>query len=205
MTDVLTVFVDVHRDPAARNPIYSNERSHPGTKCIAGRAVTPGPPRTVWDRRVSSRPAQPREWHARPRVGLGLPRMLPASGVHISTNGHRASGLETRVRALVWKDRYRATWKNRETRQSSRCRPCGCQCPLAQCCSSHPDKTLSWVWLSRLQAARRARSGVRAADRRRYCCRLSASLGPLASAPASNSIVMLCRRAAIFLVERSSP
>jgi hypothetical protein len=28
---------------------------------------------------------------------------------------------------------------------SSRRTPCDCQCPLALCCSSHPDKTLSWA------------------------------------------------------------
>jgi hypothetical protein len=72
------------------------------------------------------------------------------------------------------KDRCRAIWKNRETRKSSRRRQCGYQCPLAQCCSSRPDKTLSWVCSSSLQAARGARCEVHAADQTHYCCRPSA-------------------------------
>jgi hypothetical protein len=47
MIDVLIVFVDVNRDPTARNSIYSNERSHSGTNCIVDRAVTLGPLRSV--------------------------------------------------------------------------------------------------------------------------------------------------------------
>ena len=38
-----------------------------------------------------------------PRGGLGLPRMPSASGVHISTNGHRVSGLGSRIAGLVSK------------------------------------------------------------------------------------------------------
>jgi hypothetical protein len=44
-----------------------------------------------WQRRaVHPGPEHPREWCARLRGGLGLPRMLPASGVHINTNGFQA-------------------------------------------------------------------------------------------------------------------
>ena len=105
--------------------------------------------------------------------------LLPA--VHTSTNGHRVSGLESRIAALVSKDRCRVIWKNRETRKSSRRRPCGYQRPRVQCCSSRRDKTPSWVWLSSLQAAHRVRCGVCAADQVHYYCRPSASPCPLAS------------------------
>jgi len=49
--------------------------------------------------------------------------MLLASEMHISTNGHRVSGLESRIPATVSKDRCRAIWKNRETQKSSRRSP----------------------------------------------------------------------------------
>src|SRR5262249_9398163 len=109
--------------------------------------------------------------------------MPPANGMHINTNGRRASGLENRVPALVSKDRCRATWKNRETRRSSRRRPCGSQCPLVQCCSTRPDKTQSWGLRSKHRAARQARCGVRRAHRL-YChCRPSALPAPFGFAP----------------------
>src|SRR6266498_5785146 len=72
------------------------------------------------------------EWRAEPHGALGLLRMPAANGMHINTNGRRASGLENRVPAFVSKDHCRATWKNRETRQSLRHRRCGSQCPLVQ-------------------------------------------------------------------------
>ena len=42
--------------------------------------------------------AHPHEWHARPLAALGLLRMLPASGVHISTTGHGFQAWETELR-----------------------------------------------------------------------------------------------------------
>ena len=41
-------------------------------------------------------------------LALGSPQTLPASEAHISTNGHRASDPESRIRALASRDRYRA-------------------------------------------------------------------------------------------------
>jgi len=111
--------------------------------------------------------------------------MPPANGMHINTNGRRASGLENRVPAWVSKDRCRATWKSRETRQSSRRRPCGYQRPLVQYCSTRPDKTPSWGLWSKHRAARQARCGVRRAHHF-YChCRLSALRAPFGFALSS--------------------
>jgi hypothetical protein len=143
--------------------------------------VTTGPLQSVLDRRLSSGQEHPREWRARPRAGLGLPRMPPASGVHTSTNGHRILGLGSRIAGLVSKGRCRAIWKNREKRKSSRRKSCDYRCRLAQCCSSRRDKTPSWVCLSRLQVARRVRCGVYAARQVHYCYRPSALTCPLPS------------------------
>ena len=49
------------------------------------------------------------------------------------------------------------TRKNREMPKSLRRRSCDCRRPLAQCCSSRPDKNLSWAESSRFQAVRRVR------------------------------------------------
>jgi len=88
-------------------------------------------------------PKRPHEWRATPRGAPGLPRMLLANGAHISTSGHPVSDLESQIPVAVPKDRCRAIWKIRETPKSSRRRPYGCRHPLARCCSSRPDKTLS--------------------------------------------------------------
>jgi hypothetical protein len=69
--------------------------------------------------------AQSRQVHGERRRGaLGPLRTPPASGVHIGTTGHRVSDQQSRVPALVSTDHSRAIWKNRETRKSSRRRPC---------------------------------------------------------------------------------
>src|ERR1035437_10355342 len=107
--------------------------------------VTPGPRRTVGDRLASNNPGHPRESPARPRGALGSPRMLLASGVHISTNGHRVLGLESPIAVPVWKDRCLATWKIRETQKSLQRKSCGYQHPRGQCCNSRLDKTQSSV------------------------------------------------------------
>jgi hypothetical protein len=48
-------------------------------------------------------------------------------------------------------------FENRETRLSSRRRPCDCQHLLARYCSSRPDESRSWAASSRFRAARQAR------------------------------------------------
>jgi hypothetical protein len=69
------------------------------------------------------------------------------------------AGLKARkqVPARGSKDRCRAILKNRETRLSSRRRPCDCQHLLARYCSSRPDESRSWAASSRFRAARQAR------------------------------------------------
>ena len=115
-----------------------------------------------------------------------MPRTLPASEVHISTTGHRASTLESRILAWGSKDRYRAIWKTRESLKSTRRRPCDCQSPPARYHSSRPDRNQSWALLSKFQAVRRARFGRPAADRLHRSYRPSAlsSLTPASGASA---------------------
>jgi hypothetical protein len=55
----------------------------------------------------------------KPRAALGLPRMLLARGAHTNTTDHRVSlSRKPNSGTGVEKDRCRAIWKNRTTRQS---------------------------------------------------------------------------------------
>src|SRR5262249_7225614 len=116
----------------------------------------------------NSKTRLPRAWRARPHGALGLLRALPASGARTSTNDRRASGPENQVPVPVSKGRCRAILKNRETRLSSRRRPCDCQHLLAPYCSSRPEETLSWAASSRFRAARQARCVRSTGDQLRY-------------------------------------
>ena len=88
---------------------------------------------------------RPRGWHVEPPAALDWLLMLPANEGRISTNGLPVSDQGSQTRALGWKGHYRAISKMQETPQSSQHRPCGCPRPQVRCCSSHRDKTLSWV------------------------------------------------------------
>jgi hypothetical protein len=71
--------------------------------------------------------------------------MLPASAARTSTTDHLALAQETLDPAAVWKGHFRMIWKNRGKLTSSWRRPIDCQRPLAQYCSNHRDKNLSWA------------------------------------------------------------
>lgn len=105
-------------------------------------------------------------------------RRLPATGAHTSTTDHPVSTLESQVPALESKDRCRAILKNQGTRRSLPHRLCGCQYPLVRCCSSHRDKTPSWVSSSTLRVVRRARYKPSAGDRSFRSCRHAALSSP---------------------------
>ena len=126
-------------------------------------------------------------------------RTLPASEVHISTTGHRASTLESRILAWESKDRYRAIWKTRESLKSTRRRPCDCQSPPARYHSSRPDRNRSWALLSRFQAVRRARFGRPAADR------LHRSYRPSALSYLSIVVPQHCRTSALSYLSNCQP
>jgi hypothetical protein len=109
--------------------------------------------------------------------------MLPANGAHTSTNGHRASGPESRVPASASRDHCRSIWKNRETPQSSQRKRCGYQNLLALYCSSRPGKIPLSGLSSRFRAAPQTRCGARAAHPLRHRCHPSASPFPCGLVP----------------------
>src|SRR5262249_24543530 len=100
-------------------------------------------------------------------------------GVHISTSDLQVSGRGSPIQAQASKDHCPAILKSRETQQSSQRKLCDCQYLLAPCCSSRPDKTLSWVSSSTFRVARRARYRPSAGDRPHCpCCLVTLSSRP---------------------------